>query len=75
MRSNSGLYLDIPSRCLTTQMDVSDPPLTTIAFDASALVKLAVSVLLEALGYPAAPAPSSEQVISIIERESTAPST
>ena len=50
---------------------VSNPPLTTIGFDAPALVELAVAGLLAALGYPAGETPATTPIIQLIERNST----
>ena len=50
---------------------VSDPPLTTISFDAAALVKPAVAILLEALGHPVEHHSADEHVITLVERAST----
>jgi DNA-binding LacI/PurR family transcriptional regulator len=50
---------------------VSDPPLTTVAFDTEAIIKLAVAGLLEALGYPSGETSHREHLVKLIERDST----
>ena len=50
---------------------VSAPPLTSVGFDAKAIVDVAVVVMMAELGYPAEHDPSGADVATLIEREST----
>lgn len=51
---------------------VSSPPLTTIAFDARAIVDVAVEAMMSELGYPASgEEPSTADVATLIHRAST----
>jgi DNA-binding LacI/PurR family transcriptional regulator len=50
---------------------VSFPPLTSVAFDAKAIVDVAVAAMMSELGYPTEQEPSSAGVATLIEREST----
>ena len=50
---------------------VSDPPLTTVAFESDALVAIAVTSLLEALGYRADEGPPVDNLVRIVERQSS----
>lgn len=50
---------------------VSAPPLTSVGFDAEAIVDVAVAAMLAELGYPAEQPPAGVDVATLIEREST----
>jgi DNA-binding LacI/PurR family transcriptional regulator len=50
---------------------VSSPPLTSVAFDAKAIVDVAVAAMMSELGYPTEQEPSSASVATLIERDST----
>jgi DNA-binding LacI/PurR family transcriptional regulator len=50
---------------------VSAPPLTSVSFDAKAVVDLSVAAMMGQLGLPAEPVPPSADVAKLIEREST----
>jgi DNA-binding LacI/PurR family transcriptional regulator len=50
---------------------VSGPPLTSVAFDAKAIVDVAVAAMMAELGFPVDPEPSSENVATLFQREST----
>ncbi|MCV7065440.1 LacI family DNA-binding transcriptional regulator [Mycolicibacterium farcinogenes] len=50
---------------------VSAPPLTSVAFDAKAIVDVAVAAMMSELGYPAEAEPSSAEVARLIQRAST----
>ncbi len=50
---------------------VSSPPLTSVAFDAKAIVDVAVAAMMSELGYPTDAEPSSAEVATLIERDST----
>ena len=50
---------------------VSGPPLTSVAFDAGAIVDVAVSAMMAELGYPVEKEPASTDVATLIERSST----
>jgi DNA-binding LacI/PurR family transcriptional regulator len=50
---------------------VSAPPLTSVSFDAKAVVDLAVAAMMGQLGLPGEPAPPGDDVAVLIEREST----
>ena len=50
---------------------VSGPPLTSVAFDAGAIVDVAVAAMMAELGYPVEKEPPSTDVATLIERSST----
>jgi DNA-binding LacI/PurR family transcriptional regulator len=50
---------------------VSGPPLTSVAFDAKAIVEGSVAAMVAELGFAVDHEPSSENVARLIEREST----
>jgi DNA-binding LacI/PurR family transcriptional regulator len=50
---------------------VSAPPLTSVAFDAEAIVNAAVAAMMSELGYPVKSEPSVARVASLIQRSST----
>jgi DNA-binding LacI/PurR family transcriptional regulator len=50
---------------------VSGPPLTSVAFDAKAIVDVAAAAMMAELGYPVDQEPSSANVATLIERGST----
>jgi DNA-binding LacI/PurR family transcriptional regulator len=50
---------------------VSAPPLTSVAFDAAAIVDAAFAVMMSQLGYPSAEPPATADVATLIDREST----
>jgi DNA-binding LacI/PurR family transcriptional regulator len=50
---------------------VSGPPLTSVAFDARAIVDVAVAAMMAELGYPVDHEPASTDVATLIERSST----
>jgi DNA-binding LacI/PurR family transcriptional regulator len=50
---------------------VSGPPLTSVAFDAKAIVDESVAAMMEELGYPVDQAQPSADVAKLIERSST----
>ena len=50
---------------------VSAPPLTSVAFDAKAIVDVAVAAMMSELGYPAEAEPGSADVATLIHRQST----
>jgi DNA-binding LacI/PurR family transcriptional regulator len=50
---------------------VSGPPLTSVAFDAKAIVDESVAAMMEELGYPVDQAQLSADVAKLIERSST----
>jgi DNA-binding LacI/PurR family transcriptional regulator len=50
---------------------VSAPPLTSVSFDAKAIVEVAVAAMMAALGYPVETAPSAMHVATLIQRNST----
>lgn len=50
---------------------VSAPPLTSVAFDAKAIVDVAVAAMMSELGYPAEQETSAAAVARLVEREST----
>lgn len=51
--------------------EVSAPPLTSVAFDAKAIVDIAVAELMAALGFPTNGEPPSVEVATLIARSST----
>jgi DNA-binding LacI/PurR family transcriptional regulator len=52
--------------------EVSAPPLTTIAFDATAIVDVAVEAMMSELGYPeSGDEPTTADVATLIHRAST----
>lgn len=50
---------------------LSSPPLTTVAFDPTAVADVAIAALRAELGYPAEPVPESPAITQLIVREST----
>ena len=50
---------------------VSGPPLTSVSFDAKAIVDAAVTAMMAELGYPVEPEPASINVARLIQRDST----
>jgi DNA-binding LacI/PurR family transcriptional regulator len=50
---------------------VSDPPLTSVAFDAETIVDVSVAAMLTELGYPSEAEPSSANVARLVQRGST----
>jgi DNA-binding LacI/PurR family transcriptional regulator len=50
---------------------VSAPPLTSVSFDAKAIVDVAVAAMMSELGYPADQEPSNAAVATLIARDST----
>jgi DNA-binding LacI/PurR family transcriptional regulator len=50
---------------------VSAPPLTSVSFDAKAIVDVAVAAMMSELGYPADHEPSGVDVATLIVRQST----
>lgn len=50
---------------------VSGPPLTSVAFDAGAIVDVAVAAMMAELGYPVDQEPANTDVATLIERSST----
>jgi len=50
---------------------VSGPPLTSVAFDARAIVDVAVAAMMAELGYPVDHEPAGTEVATLIERSST----
>jgi DNA-binding LacI/PurR family transcriptional regulator len=50
---------------------VSGPPLTSVAFDAKAIVDVSVAAMVAELGFPADQEPGSAAVATLIERDST----
>jgi DNA-binding LacI/PurR family transcriptional regulator len=50
---------------------VSAPPLTSVSFDAKAIVEVAVAAMMAELGYPVETAPSGMNVATLIQRDST----
>ncbi len=50
---------------------VSAPPLTSVAFDAETIVAVSVAAMMTELGYPSVHEPSSENVATLIQRDST----
>jgi DNA-binding LacI/PurR family transcriptional regulator len=50
---------------------VSGPPLTSVAFDAKAIVDVAVAAMMAELGYPVDHEPAGTEVATLIERSST----
>lgn len=50
---------------------LSVPPLTTVTFDATAIVEVSMAAMLAELGFPRAGEPVDAKVFSLIEREST----
>jgi DNA-binding LacI/PurR family transcriptional regulator len=50
---------------------VSAPPLTSVSFDAKAIVEVAVAAMMAELGYPVETAPSAMHVATLIQRNST----
>jgi DNA-binding LacI/PurR family transcriptional regulator len=52
--------------------EVSAPPLTTVAFDATAIVDVAVEAMMSELGYPeSGEEPPNAEVATLIQRAST----
>lgn len=50
---------------------VSAPPLTSVAFDAETIVAVSVAAMMTELGYPSVHEPSSENVATLVQRDST----
>ena len=50
---------------------VSAPPLTSVAFDAKAIVEVAVAAMMAELGYPGDEEPANAEVATLIQRGST----
>lgn len=50
---------------------VSAPPLTSVSFDAKAIVDVAVAAMMSELGYPTESEPSDIDVATLIVRDST----
>jgi DNA-binding LacI/PurR family transcriptional regulator len=50
---------------------VSAPPLTSVGFDAETIVDVSVAAMMTELGYPSVREPSSENVATLIQRDST----
>jgi DNA-binding LacI/PurR family transcriptional regulator len=50
---------------------VSDPPLTSIAFDATTIIDSAVAGIMDALGYPAPQGSREQSVARLVRRSST----
>ena len=50
---------------------VSGPPLTSVAFDAGAIVDVSVAAMMAELGYPVDQEPANTDVATLIERSST----
>jgi DNA-binding LacI/PurR family transcriptional regulator len=50
---------------------VSGPPLTSVVFNAGAIVDVAVAAMVAGLGYPVDHRPGGENVAALIQREST----
>jgi DNA-binding LacI/PurR family transcriptional regulator len=50
---------------------VSGPPLTSVGFDAKAIVDVAVAAMMAELGYPTDQEPAGAEVATLIERNST----
>jgi DNA-binding LacI/PurR family transcriptional regulator len=50
---------------------VGAPPLTSVSFDAKAIVEVAVAAMMAELGYPVETAPSGTHVATLIQRDST----
>ncbi|OBF23859.1 LacI family DNA-binding transcriptional regulator [Mycobacterium sp. ACS4331] len=55
----------------TPTAEVSSPPLTTVGFDAGAIVDVAVAAMLSELGYPGVVQRVDVPIASVITREST----
>jgi DNA-binding LacI/PurR family transcriptional regulator len=50
---------------------VSGPPLTSVSFDAKAIVDVSVAAMMAELGYPVDPEPPGADVATLIQRSST----